>query len=121
MWLFHPLGFCSIVAHAGDPHSLLARGRISGDLERLFPGFKIQATPRRDYRYRTVVPRGAVARRVAEMVVAIDYPNFKDAAPRDRHDAYLNVWTTMYYEQVRRAPKARRRRQPLGLAPTQWR
>jgi hypothetical protein len=107
MWIFHPLGFASIVNDKTNL-GLLARGRFKGDLERLFPGCQVQVTTDRDYRFRTRVMPRVVAQRLAEMVSAIDYPNFKDACPKDRHHVYLDVWSAMWREQTRRTPKKRR-------------
>lgn len=110
MWLFHPLGFCSIVANTKDPTTLLARGRFQGDLQRLFPGARVETTPERDYRFRATVTREAVGVRLAELAASITYPNFKDAAPENRHRPYMDVWTIMYREQLNRAPRRRGRR-----------
>lgn len=110
MWLFHPLGFCSIVANTKDPRTLLTRGRFQGDLQRLFPGARVETTPERDYRFRAIVTREAVGVRLAELAASITYPNFKDAAPENRHRPYMDVWTIMYREQLNRAPRRRGRR-----------
>jgi hypothetical protein len=114
MWIFTKDGFASIVADETNPEFLLARGRIRGDLEKLFHGCKVEVTPEKDYRFRTHVTREAVAARLAELAAVIDYPNFKNACDDDRHDAYLDVWTSMYREQMRRLP---RRRQPKKSKP----
>ncbi len=127
MWIFHPLGFASIVADRQNPANLLARGRVRGDLERLFPGCRVTVSPERDYRFRASVPREAVADRLAELAEVIDYDNFKDACPDDRHLPYLRVWSVMNSLQQDRAPvarrpaviskKAKRRRKRVGLLP----
>ena len=111
MWLFHPLGFASIVEDLEAPGNLLVRGRVAGDLERLFPGHgRPQVTPDRDYRYRMSLPRELVAERLAELALdEIDYPNFKDACPDDRHLPYLRVWTAMHelqQERIAGAPRS---------------
>jgi len=108
MWLFHPDGFCSIVVDAQRPGNLLVRGRVKGDLERLFPGFRVEVTPNHDYRFRISVPREHVADRVAEAIEAIDYPNFKHECAADRQAPYLRVWSVMHELQLARAPKQRR-------------
>jgi hypothetical protein len=118
MWLFATKGFVSIVENENDPSLLLVRGRFRGDIDKLFPGHKVTETPNKDYRFRTTVPRPEVARRVAELVLDIDYPNFKDAAPKDRHNVYLDVWTALYREQIKRLPrpKAKRRAKKKGYS-----
>lgn len=98
MWLFHPLGFASIVVDALSPNHLLCRARVKKDLANLFPEHAkfIKRTPRSDYLFRVSVPRALVAARLTELVETIDYGNFKDACPKDRHDPYLKVWWAMY-------------------------
>lgn len=120
MWLFHPLGFASIVADEANPSNLLARGRFKGDLERLFSPFKadVRTTPKSDYRFRVTLPRQYAAARLQDLAQTIDYNNFKNAAAKDRHGPYLTVWTTLYREQQRRVSKPRRARRPRrDLAP----
>lgn len=127
MWIFAKQGFVSIVENVHtipaecDPNcedpecpyihqevsepdkaNLLVRSRFKGDLQHLFPGCHVRTTPDRDYRFRTVLPRKQVAKRIAELVANIDYGNFKDSTPRNRHDTYLDVWSTLWLEQRRR-------------------
>jgi hypothetical protein len=115
MWLFHPLGFASVVADEANPGNLMARSRFSADLRRLFPdsGPPLK-TPQADYLYRLSVSRAVVAERLAELALGIDYPNFKNACPPDRQRPYHAVWQTMYAEQARQqvpaTPKPRKRR-----------
>jgi hypothetical protein len=112
MWLFHPLGFASIVANEADKtdRTLVARSRFAQDLRKLFPGCVAIQTPKRDYLYRAVVSRKAVAKRIAELAASIDYTNFKDTVPtedRVRHDAYFDVWEAMYVAQQAQFPRRR--------------
>lgn len=126
MWLFHPLGFASVVADRDDPALLLARSRFRGDLTRLFPGARVRTTPfPADYRFRARVPREQVAARLAELARDIDYPNFKNAAPADRALVYGDVWQTMYEEQLRRTYGPRKKKSHRVLAdytkePPEW-
>ena len=103
MWIFATKGFVSIVD--GGPDLLVARARFKGDLEKLFPAADgaVQCTPRRDYRYRVTMSREYAATVVANLLRDIDYPNFKDACPRDRHPPYLRVWAVMDEAQERAA------------------
>jgi hypothetical protein len=49
-----------------------------------------------DYRYRAVVKRADVERKMALEINAISYDNFKDSVKdTELHDAYLKVWRTM--------------------------
>lgn len=118
MWIFHPLGFASVVINRQVPGELLCRSRVRVTVARLFPDHagRIRRTPGSDYLFRVSVPRSEVAARVAEMVEAIDYGNFKDACPRDRHDPYLRVWTAMYQLQ----PTPRRGGRRMAEKPTRW-
>ena len=119
MWLFHPLGFASIVEDR-NTSQLIARSRFQGDLQRLFPEHKaaVKKTPSHDYRFRVPLTRTYVAARLAELAKDINYDNFKNATAKDRHTVYLRVWSTMYNEQERRyPPKQSRYRQLVGGTP----
>ena len=57
---------------------------------------KVTKTDKADYRYRTVVKRADVERKLALQINSICYSNFKDSVKdRKLHDAYLKVWRTM--------------------------
>lgn len=97
MWIFFNNAFLSIVDKGGDGSTLLVRARKDGDIERIFPGVKVEVTPRNDYRYRARIDREQVAQAVADSVRAIDFPNFKESVKdQKRHDAYVGVWDVMY-------------------------
>ena len=101
MWLFLSDVFVSIVApeigRGVDPSKfLIVRARVGGDIERLFPRVEVTEDNSRDYRFRAVVPRKAVAEKLALEVFGLDYTNFKDTVKtKRRHDAYMRVWATM--------------------------
>ena len=110
MWLFTTKGFISVVEDYERPDNLLVRGRFKGDIPQIFPGVKETYTRNRDYRYRASLPRETVAARFAELITKIDYPNFKDACPANRHDINASVWGMMYNAQNRmdrRKPKSK--------------
>lgn len=95
MWIFLNDAFLSVVADK-DPDRLLVRGRIKGDIERVFPGYLVLENEGTDYRFRTVVPRRIVADKLAEAAEDISYKNFKSSVKdKVRHDAYLRVWGIM--------------------------
>ena len=78
--------------------TLLVRARIDGDIERVFPAADVIEGAGTDYRYRARVSRAEVTQAMTDAVEAIDYGNFKNSIPKyskDRHDAYMSVWTTM--------------------------
>jgi hypothetical protein len=110
MWIMLSDAFLSIVA-AEYPDELLVRARAKGDIERVFPRAKVVYTPRGDYHYRANVNRQVVIDEITVEIINIDYPNFKNSvAQKDRHLAYLRVWSVMMGFQEGRAPKKRVRR-----------
>ena len=107
MWVFLNDSFISVVG-TGFHEKLLVRGRLPGDIERVFPKAEVQETPDRDYRFRTFVTREEMAGALYNAVFAIDYPNFKGSvADPDRHDAYLDVWDAMLDAQQRKLGMAK--------------
>lgn len=94
MWIYLNNAFLSIVAHREQPENLLVRARVRGDIERVFPGCDVLETRTADYRFRSVIPRGEVARRLAELALDISYTNHKSSVrDPDRHDVYMDVWS----------------------------
>ena len=83
MWLFLNNAYLSIVADRDDQSRLLVRARFKGDLERVFGKVVVQETPTADYRFRTRVPREAVADRVAKAVLGTTATNFKASVTED--------------------------------------
>lgn len=109
MWIFMNDAFLSIVEpsradlkadltaeeRANDP--LLVRARRPADIIRVFKTANVIRKPGRDYAFRAYIPRYVVANAIQERVACIDYGNFKDTVTEDaRHDAYLDVWSTMH-------------------------
>lgn len=68
-----------------DPDTLMVRARRREHLELLqgqceaIAESPILETPRGDYAFRVVAPKAVVARVVGELVLSVDYPNFKSA------------------------------------------
>jgi hypothetical protein len=97
MWIFTSKSFISIVQKPGDTDLLTVRARIAGDIEKIFPGAKVEANKGTDYKYRAKVRREEVAQALHNQVMAVNYPNFKSTVKeRKRHDAYMGVWSAMY-------------------------
>jgi hypothetical protein len=97
MWLCLNDGFLSVVnaPYAGED-MLAVRGRVRAHVEAAFPNAEIIETPNRDYRFRTLQSREAVAAMVADRVRSIDYDNFKaSVAESSLQHAYSDVWGTM--------------------------
>lgn len=96
MWICKNNAFVSIVQPKGDAAHLLCRARVEGHLEAVFPGCKVQRTPGRDYLFRTLLPRERVAATVAQHLMAVEYPNFKNSVrDPELHRAYAHVWGDM--------------------------
>lgn len=105
MWLFTPFGFFSIVADTDNPENLVVRGRERRDIERFraaaaLPNTPIVALPMRDYAFRIILPRDAVARVLVRFVgQKLTYTNFKDEVHRvqgaERAHLYHGVWSIM--------------------------
>ncbi len=103
MLIFTRTAFLSIVDHAQDDRFLVVRGRISGDIESVFPEAVVFERPGADFRFQASLARERVAQRVAIIVKDIHYDTFESSVPDgDRRQAYLQVWSAMYEEQARR-------------------
>ncbi len=97
MWICLNNSFLSIVRKDCRPDELLVRARRNGDIEKAFPGAKVEKTPFADYLYRAVVPETDVQQGLAAAVTRIDYPNFKNSVKGSIiHQAYAKVWGVMY-------------------------
>lgn len=111
MWIFTPTSFVSIVAHRAKPGVLLVRARLKGDIQRLFPNAKVSRTPSADYLFRAELPRQAVADRLFDLAMDLDYDNVKGAIPlghehNARHDAMSSTWSAMMRAQRSQSPKS---------------
>src|SRR5689334_19998524 len=96
MWLFLSNAFLSIAADPGNPDLLLVRARAAGDIERVFPGTEVTDTPERDYRYRALIGRDAVAQALYEAARRVHYSQLKaSVTEHDRRLAYFDVWRRM--------------------------
>jgi hypothetical protein len=104
MWLMTNFGFFSIVKKEGEAN-VTVRARVKQDLlslkENYMPSIgAIEESEYADYRYRVRVPREAFAEALKEIVLDIDYPNFKSSVARRqgkaRAQAYEDVWHRLY-------------------------
>lgn len=109
MWIFLQNAMLSIVddkAHgasktgrtkpAQKSRNLLVRGRLKGDIERVFPKAVVTESLNTDYRYRALVRRDDVSAAMAKEVDRIDYGNFKNGVAGNlRHTAYFGAWAAM--------------------------
>jgi len=103
MWICLTDAFLSIVDKGDATHAtLLVRARRAGDIERVFPEAVVSDKGGSDYAFRARLPRGRVAARLAEAVLAVDYGNFKaTVTDRRRHDVYMDVWAVLARDQNR--------------------
>lgn len=106
MWVFLKNSFLSVVQSPDNPAILVVRARVRGDIEAVFPVATIEETPYRDYRFRTYLRREEVAQALYSEVWNLTATNFKNSVDnKDRHDAYLDVWSAMYMYQQRELEK----------------
>ena len=97
MWICLNNSFLSIVSDNKNPDLLLVRARKKGDIEAVFPNTIVNENIGTDYKYRSFIDRRTVASVLADLALNIDYDNFKNSVvDPDRHDAYFDIWTTMY-------------------------
>jgi hypothetical protein len=98
VWIFTKQGFVSIKQHKDDPKKLIVRGRVEGDLEKIFPGCKVTKGGGTDYLFRATVPRVRVAGKIADDIKGISYTSgFKTSVDdhQRRSPFYLRVWEVM--------------------------
>ena len=93
-WLCFNDAFLSVVNHRSDQGLLVVRARRAEHLRNIFgSNAEIRVTHDRDYKYRTVADRKAVAKIIASRIETINYGNFKDSVKSDRlHDLYAEFW-----------------------------
>jgi hypothetical protein len=108
MWLYHIIGFYSIVHKPPcKEDELLARTRCKDDIDKLKKLLKAKyqfnseviESPQADYAYRMIVPREIFASFISSAAMELGYDNFKNTIrgkDYKRHDAYLRCWEAMY-------------------------
>lgn len=87
MWLFTTQGFYSVVEDRDDPRWLLVRARTREDLAALgsqVEGLEVFESADADYRWRARLLREEWLAAIAQLVHAVDYPNFKEQSPNAR-------------------------------------
>jgi len=93
MWIFTQKGFLSIVRHTDKHNVLIVRSRFQGHIEKIFPKAHVIEDATRDYRYRAELPVKEVSRVIGELVLKIEYENFKNSLNDKR---YLNCCLDVY-------------------------
>ncbi len=103
MWIVLNKSFLSIVKNRNNDEELLVRSRVSGDIEKVFQNANVFEDLKADYRYRSYIRRSEVAKTISEELLNINYDNFKNSVSKDDKDrlnAYMNVWSSLYKMQV---------------------
>lgn len=96
MWLCLSDAFLSIVDKDCEPDELLVRARRDGDIERVFPGAKVEVTLGNDYRCRARIKRADIAAAMTQRIMGLGYSNFKGSVSDDQlHRAYMDVWSAI--------------------------
>lgn len=119
MWAITDRGFVSLVEDRDDGDMLHVRARVKADITALFEGAEVLTTHGADYRWRAIIPRERVAKRLHDAVMEIRYTShFKDVAvtrsagdQRRRHAAYYQCWEAL----AELSPYA-----PYALTPRVW-
>lgn len=106
MWVLTAFGFFSIVQKPSDKKAgtLTVRARVRDDLVALkatLPSLgMISENKETDYKYRAMVSKNELAAAIADLVLGLDYPNFKDAVAKrqgaKRAETYHDVWDVLH-------------------------
>ena len=108
MWLITNFGFFSVVQKPDDPKlgTLTVRSRVLEDLESLKEQYfkqtmgEIQVNAGTDYKYRAKVPREAMAGAMSQIIMDLNYSNFKNSVAENqgykRASVYSKLWETLY-------------------------
>ena len=97
MWIFLNNAFFSVVQDKAKPKLLVCRARVKGDLEKLFPQYRVFTSEYTDYRYRCFITRDDLKDLLTKQVDDLDYENFKDSVKeKDRKKYYSEVWGVMW-------------------------
>jgi hypothetical protein len=96
MWICTNNAFLSIVNKDCGPDELLVRSRRPKDIRNVFPDADVRETIGNDYQFRAVLPKAVVGAKLADLAMAINYPNFKNSVgDKKLATAYGRVWHIM--------------------------
>lgn len=113
MWIFTKFGFFSIVEKPEDEkeNTLTVRARVKTDLESLRDEYlpilgPISEDKGTDYKYRARAPRLDIASAFSQIVLDIDYSNFKEAVAKnqgtERASSYHEIWGALHGLQAKK-------------------
>ena len=98
MWIGLNDGWLSIVKNLYDEKTLLVRARSLKHLTNVFPECDYFKDSSADYPYRAFITREVVADVIANRLMEIEYPNFKNSVEDDKlHNVYNTLWNELYY------------------------
>lgn len=116
MWVITNFGFFSVVEKPADEkdRTLTVRARVKADLENLRDEYISDLGPiiedaGTDYKFRAKVPRLDLASALSQIVLDIDYSNFKSSVAKiqgvERSKLYHKLWDVLYRLQSQDATK----------------
>ena len=95
MWIMMNNSYFSIVKNTKKKDHLLVRGRVNGDIEKIFPKAQVIERQGSDYKYRASIPKWIVSNVMKKEIEKINYDNFKNSVSSKehfRHRVYFEVW-----------------------------
>jgi hypothetical protein len=96
MWIQFNNAFLSIVENRENTTELLVRGRVKGDIEKVFPEADVFEDNNADYKYRAFISKAIVAEKIMLKVTEINYDNFKNSVKEiERKKIYGNIWVEL--------------------------
>ncbi len=100
MWVFLKNSFLSVTRNPEDERLLQVRGRLPGDIERVFPEADVVERPGREYRFGTSLKPSRVVEAVGLALEHIDYDRLGEAIePGLRRELYEQVQHIMHEAQ----------------------
>jgi hypothetical protein len=92
MWIFTQHGLLSIVENTDEKNTLLVRARQSHHITDNFKSSVPKYSPDRDYHWSSIINKEIVAKRLGEIILEIDYPNFKNSVDKELKSVYGEIW-----------------------------
>jgi hypothetical protein len=96
MWIMMSDAFLSLVKKDCAPDELLVRARRPGDIEKVFPGYKVTRLTDADYLFRARIPIEVACAALCDELRGVTYSNYKSSVrDPDLHHALIKVWHAM--------------------------
>ena len=91
-----PNNWGNIVENREKTIELPVRGRVKGDIEKVFPEADVFEDNAADYKYRAFISKAIVAEKIMLKVTEINYDNFKNSVKEiERKKVYGNIWAEL--------------------------